>query len=292
MFAFGPARIRTLADLDPFALPIDLLFPGRDVEMLRPLQTVLAPHHVDFDTGSILLGVHSHLLQTAGLNILIDTCIGEHKPRPRRADWHQRAASGYLERLASAGLRAEDIDIVLCTHLHADHVGWNTKLVDGRWVPTFPRARYLIGRAEFDLWREQEESAPGTHNHGSFIDSVQPVVDAGQAEFVDDGFAVAGGLDLVALPGHTRGQLGLCLCHQDRRAIFCADAIHTPVQVFHPDWASRFCSDPQAAIATRHTLLDQAASRDDLLVPAHLRHYSGMRIRGDASGSYRPEFVA
>ncbi len=291
MFTFGSARITTISDLDPFPLPVDLLFPGKSVETLRPLEAELAPHHVDFDSGSILLGVQSHLLQVGGLNVLIDTCVGQHKPRPRRADWHQRAATGYLENLARAGLRPEDIDIVLCTHLHADHVGWNTQLIDGRWVPTFPNARYLMGRAEFAQWRAEEEQAPGQHNHGSFVDSVMPVVEDGRAEFVDEGFSLAAGLDLVALPGHSRGQLGLCLCQQERRAIFCADAIHTPVQVYHPDWASRFCSDPERAISTRRALLEQAVARQDLLIPAHLRHFAAMQVRRDAHGNYHPVFV-
>lgn len=290
MLRFGSALIQTVRDLDPFALPVDLLFPGRTVEDLREHADLLAPHHVDFDAGSILLGVQSHVVRIGGLVILIDTCIGEHKPRAQRRDWHQRQATGYLERLSALGLTPDDVDIVLCTHLHADHVGWNTQWVDGRWVPTFPRARYLISRDEFEQWQAAETNEAGRHNHGSFIDSVAPIVEAGQADLVEDGFALADGVTLMALPGHTRGQLGLCLCHGERRAVFSADAVHTPVQVFRPDWASRFCSDQDRAIATRRSLFEAAADRDDLLLPAHLRHVSAMRIRR-TGGGYRPEFV-
>lgn len=290
MLEFGAAVIDTIVDLDPFALPIDLLFPGRSIETLRPLEATLAPHHVDFNAGHILLGVQSHLVRLGGRNILIDTCVGEHKPRPRRADWDQREATGYLERLAAKGLEPEDIDILLCTHLHADHIGWNTRLIDGRWVPTFPKARYLIGKAEYAQWLAEEEKAPGAHNHGSFSDSVMPVVDAGQAELIEDGFGLGPGLSLAALPGHTSGQLGLCLCQDNRRAFFCADAVHTPIQVFHPDWASRFCSDPQEAIATRLSLFERVADTEDLLIPAHLRHFAAMRILRGGDG-YRPEFI-
>lgn len=291
MLSFGPALMTTIGDLDPFALPIDLLFPGRNVETLRPHETVLAPHHVNFDNGQILLGIQSHLLQIGTLNVLIDTCIGEHKQRPRRTDWHERAATGYIERLAAVGLSPDDIDIVLCSHLHADHIGWNTRLANGRWVPTFPKARYLIGRREFDQWHAEEEKTPGSHNHGSFADSVMPLIEASCVEFVDEGFSLCDGVNLIALPGHTEGQIGLCLCHQQKQAFFCADAIHTPVQVFEPDWASRFCSNPQAAIATRRSLLSQAAEADALLIPAHLRHFSALRIRHEWDGTYRPEFV-
>lgn len=291
MLSFGPARITAIGDLDPFALPIDLLFPGHSVETLRPHEAALAPHHVNFDNGQILLGVQSHLLQIGSLNILIDTCIGEHKQRPRRADWHERAATGYLERLAAAGLSPDDIDIVMCTHLHADHIGWNTRRIDGRWVPTFRKARYLIGRSEFDHWQAEEEKAPASHNHGSFADSVMPLIEAGVVEFVEDGFELCKGAKLMTLPGHTMGQLGLCLCHRQEKAFFCADAVHSPVQVFHPDWASRFCSDPQAAISTRRGLFERAADSSALLMPAHLRHFSAMRIRRAPDGGFRPEFV-
>ncbi|WP_416409035.1 MBL fold metallo-hydrolase [Agrobacterium rosae] len=291
MLTFGDATIDTITDLDPFALPIDLLFPGRTVADLREYETVLSPHHVDFGTARILLGVHSHLLRIGGRNILIDTCIGEHKPRPRRADdWHQRRGSGYLERLAAHGLRPDDIDMVLCTHLHADHVGWNTKLVDGRWLPTFPNARYLVGKQEFTHWQEAENKAPGQHNHGSFIDSVLPILEAGQLDLVDADAEIADGISLKPLPGHSPGQIGLCICHGTEKAVFCADAIHSVVQVYHPDWVSRFCSDPEMAIATRMELLKDSANNGTILIPAHLRHFSGMRIRRVGSG-FVPEFV-
>ncbi|MGR3200223.1 MAG: MBL fold metallo-hydrolase, partial [Paracoccus sp. (in: a-proteobacteria)] len=148
LLTLGDARISRITDMDPFALPLTFLFPGAVPEALEAHRSSLAPWHVDFAAGSVLLGVHSLLLQAGGLNILIDTCVGACKPRPARPEWHQRRAAGYLAALSRAGLAPEDIDIVLCTHLHADHVGWNTRLQDGRWVPTFPRARYVIGRQE------------------------------------------------------------------------------------------------------------------------------------------------
>ena len=118
-----------------------------------------------------------------------------------------------------------------------------------------------------------------------------PIVEAGLAEFVDDGFEIAAGLSLMALPGHTPGQLGLCLCHGARKAFFCADAVHTPVQVFHPDWTSRFCSDPATATSTRQDLFTRVAGTGDLLIPAHLRHFSAMRIEPAGTG-YLPGFVS
>jgi len=290
MLKVGSATIETIVDVDPFALSMDLLFPGHSLEELKAHAAVLAPHHVDFTAGNILLAVQSHLVRINGRNVLVDTCVGEHKPRPRRPDWDQRTQSDYLQRLAAHGLRPEDIDVVLCTHLHADHVGWNTRLIDGRWVPTFPNARYLIGKREFEHWFEAERREPLQHNHGAFVDSVLPVADAGLVDLVDDGFELFQGASLQSLPGHTPGQMGLCLCHGTQKAFMCADAVHSIVQVFRPDWTTRFCTDVSTAIATRVSLFEEAAGTGTIVVSAHLRHFSGMRIK-QAGATFAPELL-
>lgn len=291
MLTLGAATITKVTDLDPFVLPVDLLFPGRSLDDLRGEAKVLAPDHVDFGSASILLGVHSFLLQVGGLNILIDSCVGEHKPRPRRADWNERQDTGYLQRLAQCGLTPEDVDVVMCTHLHADHVGWNTKLENGRWVPVFPNARYVMGRKELEHWQEQERLFPGEHNHGAFADCVLPIVEAGLAEPVEEGFSLAAGMEIVPLHGHSPGQIGLELAHgASERALFCGDAIHSPVQVFRPDWSSRFCFDPAMAVEVRRGLLERSAEEELLLLPGHLRGCCGMHARRTASG-YRPDFI-
>ncbi len=147
------------------------------------------------------------VMEVDGRNILIDACVGEHKERPTRPLLNQRKATGFIARLAKLGLRPEDIDVVFCTHLHVDHVGWNTKLDNGRWVPTFPKARYLFGRKELDHWMGQPNRAEV--GGGSFVDSVIPIVEAKQCDLVDDGHDLGKGLSLCLLPGHTPGQLGL-----------------------------------------------------------------------------------
>ena len=283
----GGAHLRRITDLDRFALPLSLLFPEARQQELEPFRADLAPWHYDFDAGAVLLGVHSLLLRLDGLTVLIDTCVGACKLRPARPEWHARKAQGYLAALAAAGLGPEDIDMVFCTHLHADHVGWNTRLQDGRWVPTFPRARYVMGRAEHDHWQKAEAQAPGQHNHGAYADSVLPVVAAGQADLVEDGADLHHGLSVLPLPGHSPGQTGLALDLQGRRVVFCGDAIHSPLQIFRPDWSSRFCHDPDQARRTRLHLLEQAAAEDLALVPAHLRGALGLRVRGHGGG-FRP----
>lgn len=292
MLNFGPATIEKIVDMDPFVLPFDLIMPGRDPEELRGEAKLLAPDHVDFERKAILISLHSFLLRIGGLNILIDSCVGECKHRPRRADWHDRRDTGYLAQLAAAGLRPEDVDIVMCTHLHADHVGWNTRLENGRWVPTFPNARYLMGREELAHWRAEEAAAPGVANHGVYADSVLPVIEAGLAEIVDEGFELIRGLRITDLRGHSPGQIGLELnCPTAGHAHFCADAFHSPVQVFKPDWSSAFCHDADQAAALRRRLREEAAETNTLLLPAHLRNACGMRIQRTAAGGYTPVMV-
>jgi glyoxylase-like metal-dependent hydrolase (beta-lactamase superfamily II) len=291
MFNLRGATLEKIIDLDPFRLPIGFLMPAADIEALRPHRALLEPHHVDFTSGEVLLGLHSLLLRAGGMTILIDACVGEHKPRPRRADWHERTGSGYLQRLERAGVSPGEVDIVLCTHLHADHVGWNTRLENGRWVPTFPNARYLIGRAELAHWQAEEERDSGRHNHGSYADSVLPVIEAGLVETVDDGFDVGRGARLIGLPGHSPGQIGLCLdCGGSSQAIFCGDVVQTPVQVICPDWSSQFCSDKKLAERTRVELFERAIETDSLVIPAHLRGALAMRVARDDVG-YLPEFI-
>ncbi|MEI4473809.1 MBL fold metallo-hydrolase [Frigidibacter sp. MR17.24] len=277
-FEAGGMTVTRITDLPRFALALDFLFPGADAGMLAPHRALLAGDHVDFDTAEVLLGVHSLLVRRDGLVILIDTCVGECKPRPRRADWHNRKASGYLEALAREGLRPEDVDIVLCTHLHADHVGWNTRLVDGRWVPTFPKARYICGAAEFAHWQAQEAAAPGAANHGAWADSVAPLLEAGCLERLSPGEAAIEGLVIRDLAGHSPGQIGLEITCAEGGAVFCGDAIHSPVQMLLPDWTSRFCHDPAQAVATRRALLSRAADLGLMLFPGHFRGALGARV--------------
>jgi glyoxylase-like metal-dependent hydrolase (beta-lactamase superfamily II) len=231
------------------------------------------------------LSIHSLVLRVAGRVVLIDTCVGEDKPRPRRAPWNERAATSYLARLAAVGLRAEDVDVVFCTHLHADHVGWNTRLLNGRWVPTFPNARYLMGRAELAHWQAELRAQPAAEvNHGSYADSVLPVIEAGRADLVDTEHELLDGLVDRALPGHTPGQVGLSLRRGDAFGLFVGDAIHHPVQLVQPDWSSSLCTDQQRARETRRKFLAEAAECRAWLVPAHFSGATGVQIRARGNG--------
>jgi glyoxylase-like metal-dependent hydrolase (beta-lactamase superfamily II) len=283
---YGNATVSRIIDLDPFALPLDFLFPDARLAAIEHARDMLAGTHLDWAGAKVLLAVQSHLLRCGGKTVLIDTCVGEHKPRPARPDWHLRAATRYIANLAAAGCSPDEVDMVMCTHLHADHVGWNTRLDTGRWVPTFANARYLMSQTEID-YRQKEAAARPDADHGSFADSVLPVIDRGLVTAVQAGDTIIEGGRILALPGHAPGQIGLELAAgKDERLLFCGDAIHSPVQVFRPDWSSRFCHDAARAVATRRALLERAVDEGLRLIPAHLRA-EGMHVRA-ANGGFVP----
>lgn len=279
------ATIQRVVDLDPFALRLDFLFPGATLEAIAGNRQMFDGAHVDWAGGAVLLAVQSHLVRAGGKTILIDACVGEHKQRPARPDWHNRAATRYLANLKACGCTPDDVDIVMCTHLHADHVGWNTRLENGQWVPTFPNARYLMSLREVEQ-RASEAAARPEANHGSYQDSVLPVLERGAAGFVDGGDEIVEGGTILALPGHAPGQIGLELREGPATSVFCGDAIHSPVQVVRPEWSSAFCHDKAQAVATRQSLLERAAGENLRLIPAHLRG-GAMRVR-EAGGGFTP----
>jgi glyoxylase-like metal-dependent hydrolase (beta-lactamase superfamily II) len=278
--------VSRIVDLDVFAIPLETIFPDGRIAALNPFADALADRHVDFAAGKVLLTIQSHLLRFGGKTILIDTCVGEHKARPLRPEWNERGATRYLANLAAAGCEPQDIDIVMCTHLHADHVGWNTRLESGRWVPTFSNARYVMSQREIDQ-RAREAAKSAVANHGSFQDSVLPILSAGLGQIQKPGDQIADGAVIVDLAGHAPGQIGLDVAAgRDAHFLFCGDAIHSPVQVFQPDWSSGFCLDRAQAVQTRRALLRRAVDEDLRLVPGHLRGVT-MRVE-ERNGGFVP----
>jgi glyoxylase-like metal-dependent hydrolase (beta-lactamase superfamily II) len=287
-FAIGDVLVDSVVDFDRFDLPLATFLPEAEPAALAPHRALLEPLHADLATGLVHLAVQSFVLRAGGRTILIDTCVGEHKDRASRPDWHRRDATGFLARLAEAGVAPGQVDAVFCTHLHADHVGWNTRLENGAWVPTFPRARYLIGRAEMAHFQALHAANP--ENFPALTDSVLPVVQAGQVDLVDDGHEPADGVVLSPLPGHTPGQMGLSVRSGGARALFCGDAVHSPIQILHPDCSTAFCTDRPLAAATRQALLEDLAESQGWLVPAHFRRTPRARIRAAGAG-FVPELA-
>lgn len=270
-------QISELMDVDDYEIAVNDLLPDARMEVLEPHLDWLSPHALK--EGRFLLGVRSWLLRLGDRNILVDTCVGAHKDRPKRERWHQRNGAEWLAALATEGLSPDDIDVVFCTHLHPDHVGWNTKLLDGRWVPTFPNARYLAGRKEYEAEAQTAETRAPDHFH----DSVSPVMAAGQMDLVDDGWELASGLSLHYAPGHTPGHM--CLhAAKGPGAIFSGDVIHSPAQLIRPDWSSAFCYDPEQSRQSRRALLESVADTDRWLIPCHFPRPGWFRIRSEGEG--------
>ena len=248
-------------------LPSTEVFPDWDPEVIDAHRGWLVPRHYDPDVDRLVITVQSYLIKTTRHTILVDSCIGNDKTR--RRELFNNAQTSWLDTLAATGTTPEDVDFVLCTHLHVDHVGWNTRLIDGRWVPTFPNAKYIFAKVEWEHWqREARES--GLPRTGNYIDdSVLPVVEAGQVELVETDHSIEDGIWLDPLPGHTPGQVGLHIKSGDSEAVLCGDMMHHMIQCHLPDWSTNFCTDPTHARRTRRAFLERYADTQVLIGPAH-----------------------
>jgi glyoxylase-like metal-dependent hydrolase (beta-lactamase superfamily II) len=249
----------------------------------------MLPAHFDPPSGKLKLSVHSWLIRVGGRTILIDGCVGNDKSRPTRPMWHQ-LKTPYLERLAQAGARPDQVDIVMCTHLHNDHVGWNTRLTNGRWEPTFPNARYIWSRADYERYKDCDPEKEA-NNHAAFQDSVRPVVEAGLAEMVTGAHTVNEHLSLEPAPGHTPGTVSVTLNSSGERAVFCGDILHHAIQVFHPEWNSFACLDAVNARTSRRKVLEQCAGSGALLMPAHFGAPFACRVDAKGDG-FLPRFAS
>lgn len=224
----------------------------------------LAPHFADAD-GRLKMSIHALVIETPTKRIVVDTCIGNDKPR-QIAAW-ANMQTRFLEDMVAAGFPPESIDVVLCTHLHVDHVGWNTRLVDGQWVPTFPNARYLMGKAEFEYWRDEGESE--VSDAQIFADSVQPVYDAGLIDLVSPDHQVCDEVRLVPTPGHTIDHVSVAIASAGHAAIITGDFVHHPCQMAHTGWASHFDYDKAQSSATRRRMFEDFARDGTLVIGTH-----------------------
>jgi glyoxylase-like metal-dependent hydrolase (beta-lactamase superfamily II) len=287
----GDAQVTRIEEqLGPGSFPPAKYFDGFEPEVLQRHLDWLVPHHYLPAQDALVTSVHSWLVQTPRLTVLVDGCSGNHKDRHWWPRFHM-LDTPFLQRLAAAGVAPGQVDVVMCTHLHADHIGWNTQLRDGRWVPTFPNARYLFSRAECEHWDPRRH--PGStdpHRLIAWRDSVLPVLEAGLAELVDTPHEIDAGLLIEAAPGHTPGHVMLRLRHPGGGGIFCGDVIHHPLQVCAPHWNSQFCAAPQQARDTRRRVLEHCAESGALLLPTHFGapHVAAVQDRGHA---FHPVFV-
>jgi glyoxylase-like metal-dependent hydrolase (beta-lactamase superfamily II) len=255
---------------------------------LRAHPDLAGPRLVDPATGHLVFSFHSFVIRTGHHTILIDTCLGNDKERPTRPQFH-RLRSGYLADLTAIGVGPETVDYVMCTHLHWDHVGWNTRLDNGRWVPTFPNARYVMARREYDHWHAVQQRGEDSPHRLAFEDSVLPVVASGQGQLVDEDFALEDGLWFEAAPGHTPGNIVIHARSRDDRALFSGDVLHHQLQLAKPEWSTLACTDGDLSRRTRIRLIEEHAERGTRLLPAHFPAPTAGRIIRHGS-AYRYAF--
>jgi glyoxylase-like metal-dependent hydrolase (beta-lactamase superfamily II) len=243
---------------------------------------------IDAATDEVIMTLQSWLVRTPHHVVLIDTCGGNHKQRPETPMLHQ-LETPWLDRLREKGVNPEQVDFVMCTHLHADHVGWNTRLIDGRWVPTFPNAQYIFSRREYEHWNPAMGDAKAWGQQGVFEDSVLPCVEAGLATLVDAGYTVDDALHVESAPGHSRGNTLIRATSSGKSALFTGDCIHTPIQIALPNVCTRVCEDHTAARATRRRILNESAEHGHLIIPAHFpAPYLGRVTAANDTFNYHP----
>ncbi len=269
----------------PF-FPPDVMLPALESGALEEHDSWLTPNYYDSNAGCLVVSIHSWVIKTPHHTILVDTCVGNDKERKAFADFAHLDLP-YLQTLREAGVHPEEVDIVMCTHLHVDHVGWNTRLRDGRWVPTFPNAKYIFSKQEHDFWAAitpEESEAGGLDAALVYADSILPVVEAGQSEMVEGVHAIDDQLLIEPAPGHTPGSCTLKLTSNGQTALFAGDTMHHPLQVYYPDVNSCFCLDPEAARSTRRHILEECASQPQLLLPAHFAPPSCFKVVDNGGG--------
>jgi len=274
----GSTQIDRVVEIEQLRVPASALFPHCTPEIMAAARGWLSERLIGRDADTLTMSFQSFLVRSRGRTILVDTCFGNDKERPDVGFAH-RLQTDYLGNLAQAGARPEDIDIVLCTHLHSDHIGWNTKLEDGRWIPTFPNARYLISRADYEWYAAGNVShMPGY----AYDDSILPVIEAGQVELIEPGHVltqeIGDGIWLEGAPGHTPGSVLLHCQDSHGHAVFTGDVMHHPIQAQAPSLHIHGETDWEMAQATRLRLLETYADTDTTIFAAHFASPTAARF--------------
>lgn len=250
-------------------------FPTLTGELLKESEAWLKPTFLD-DSGMLILCVQSYIVRTPQHNILIDACVGNHKPRPMRPMWHMRSSDQYERNLAATGLGVDDIDYVMCTHMHVDHVGWNTRLDNGRWVPTFPKAKYLFSERELAFWTEKEKADPA--GLPWITDSVLPIVAADRSELISSDHELNDLVRLVPTPGHTIDHFSVHVGRAGQDALIAGDLLHSPLQARYPELGMRADYDQAESGRSRRRVLERFCDNSTLLCTVHFPSPSVGRI--------------
>jgi glyoxylase-like metal-dependent hydrolase (beta-lactamase superfamily II) len=280
----GSIAVDRVAEIEgPLFSPAGV-FTDFDRGVLDAHWAVLVPAHYDPELGLVKGTIQSYVIRTSGLTILVDTCCGNSKQRPAEPPFHD-LDTPFLDRLAAAGVDPLEVDIVLNTHLHVDHVGWNTRLENGVWVPTFPNATYFFSKIDLDFIRNIANLPPPQNAHGlQYADSIEPILAAGRVRLLTGPEALCPGLEIEFASGHTPGHIILRATSGGKSGLFVGDALQHPLQVYRPDWNSAFCSMPDQARSTRRRVLADCADTGALMFPAHFASPYAFRIKRVGDG--------
>ncbi|MEU8493701.1 MBL fold metallo-hydrolase [Pseudonocardia alni] len=276
-------RVMEFSDTTP--MTTDVFFPNSKPEEWQRHASVLDPDHWDAKTDLTRAATQTWVLRSEGKTILIDTGAGNGKYRPLQPIWSYMDTD-YLGNLAAAGVGPEDVDIVVNTHLHDDHVGWNTRLEGRDWVPTFPNATYLMPQRDFEYWKPENlhNTKFGRGNQNVYEDSIDPVIEAGLVTTWDESHVIDANLRLELAPGHTPGASIIHLESAGERAIFAGDLLHGAIQVHEPHINSCFEEDEDGARASRARMFAHAAEHRALVLPAHLPGHGAFELRRRPGG--------
>ena len=278
----GDVRITSIIERDGPWRVAETMFPSAPPGAAHALLPAMDPRTYEAGTNKMVITYQSFVVRTPHHVILIDTCTGEDKGYPAPMDYPKQP---WLDGLAAEGLTVGDVDYVFCTHLHIDHCGWNTVLRDGRWVPTFPNAKYIFHKREYAYWEAQAKLRPiGNHKPEVFLMNCAPVMEAGQAVLVDDDFTLDDCITIIPTPGHSPGHCCVNIASRGARAIITGDLMHHQLQVNEPGWSTIFCADPEAATASRLKIFGDVADSPDMLLPVHFPNPTAGRLRHTAQG--------
>jgi len=270
----GKVTITKVVELETVGSTRSIL-PQASNEEIRKLPWLI-PHFAT-EEGRLRMSVHSLVVETPKRRIVVDTGFGNDKEGRNVPTWNNRNGP-YLQTMTEAGFPPDSIDTVLCTHLHVDHVGWNTRLVDGRWTPTFANARYLFGQAEYEHWRDHSDEPSEA---AVFNDSVKPIVDAGRAELIAGDVLVCEEITMIPTPGHSPGHMSIHIRSDGEEAVLTGDVAHHPCQMAHLNWSSTVDTDPAQAATSRRQLFSRFADTAALVIGGHFNP-GHIRRDGDA----------
>jgi len=263
-WAIGEVEIFQIVELEDDHL-IQSIIPQSKPEKIKEI-TWLTPHFADTN-GKLKALVQSFLIKSNGKNILIDTCNGNDRKRPNAPEW-SNLQTNYMQKLKDIEVSEEEVDIVVCTHLHFDHVGWNTRLKSDKWVPNFPNARYLFAKKEYDYWIAKPEREI-EDDHLGIADSIIPIVKAGLEELVTTDHRIDNQIRLISTPGHTPHHVSVMIESKGKKAIITGDFVHHPCQIAQPEWGTDVDTLPEKAKETRYRMLKELADKDILVIGSH-----------------------